>query len=86
MAETVTLTREETADDDMGFAVHAAFARNGGLVKAGVRIPAPDHVERAARLVAVAHGEPEDYWKTHKTEARAILMVVMNLDKVERGL
>ena len=82
MTETVPLT----SDDDMGFAVHAAFARNGGLVKAGVRIPAPDHVERAARLVAVAHGEPEDYWKTHKTEARAILMVVMNLDKVERGL
>lgn len=51
-----------------------------------VKLPSPEQVERAARLVAVAHGLTEDYWKPHQNEARAILMVTMNVPKIEAGL
>lgn len=50
-----------------------------------MKLPSPEQVERAARLVAVAYGEPEDYWKMHSQEARAILMVTLNLARVEAG-
>lgn len=51
-----------------------------------VKLPSPEQVERAARLVSVGYGMTEDYWKMHANEARAILMVAMNLGQVETGL
>jgi len=54
--------------------------------KADIVMPSDEQVERAARLLAIAHGEPMDTWQSLRIQARAALIIHLNAAKWRIGL
>lgn len=46
--------------------------------RADIAMPTDEQVERAARLLAIAQGEPMDMWPSLRIQARAALIIHLN--------
>lgn len=54
--------------------------------KADVTIPSEQQVERAAKLICMAHGRGVHEWVLYQDQARGALVIVMNQAKWKFGL